>query len=189
MWAAFWGLFDLPVVKSFYAECRRRYAGGVDQPLRNELGLDAVEYFSLDNDPSGSFTYADFDQIPTDKMFALVALNQVLMHLSSQMALNLTSVVAKVVHPEGRVIIGALNASHPVRYWSDATHLTNWPYEDLYGLIRMVGLQVETIARYGKRALPQNPIKRYVIRLVSATYRMDWCDSLLLVVHRGGNDS
>jgi SAM-dependent methyltransferase len=188
----FGGIFDLPIAASFYAEARARYSGGrvldvgagLEKALRRELALREEDYACLDADPDGAFDYAAPEQIPQGERFALIALSQVLEHVPVEGAFALVAGVGARLAPGGQLLIGVPNAQHPVRQWGDATHVTSWPYEDLYGLVREAGLGVVRIARYGKPAPSRNPVERLLVRAVARGFRMDWCDSILLVAAR-----
>jgi trans-aconitate methyltransferase len=156
------------------------FGAGVDQPLRRMLGA-ATEYRSLDTDPAGRFDYGDVSEIPEDERFDLVVANMVLEHVPLASSPELVSSVAGVLEPGGRFAATVPNPLHPVRHWGDATHLTAWPPDDLYGLFKVGGLEVESLARYGKRRLSWWPVSRMIVRIVAAQFRIDWADSLLIV--------
>ena len=185
-------IHQLKIVRSAHDECRRLYhsglvldvGAGIAKRLQRALGLDQAIYLSLDNDPGGSFDYASFDEIPEGAKFALIVLNQVLEHLTIDESVMMVGNVADHLTDEGYAVISVPNVQHPVRFWGDATHVTAWPYEHLYGLVRHCGLEVVSIARYNKFPLPHNPIKRFVIRTVCDAFRVDWCDSILAVARK-----
>lgn len=189
--ARFGSVHRLPVV-AIDVEIRRLLAGsssvldlgaGAAQPLRRMLP-PGTNYFSLDTDPAGVFDYADISEIPADRRFDLVVANQVLEHIPIADSLDLVRRVREVLEPGGRFMATVPNPSHPVRHWGDATHVTHWPYDDLYGLFRVARLEVDQLARYGKRRMTRRPLRRLIVRAVAAEFRMDWCDSLLVVGRR-----
>jgi len=182
-------IHKLPIVKSYHSECARIYTGGevldvgagAFKPLKKILAIEEKDYFSLDNDPGGIFNYVSFADIPGEKKFHLIIMNQVLEHLRIDDAFLFLRESGVHLLSGGHAIISIPNAHHPVRFWGDATHATAWPYEHLYGLIRHSGLCVEKIARYNKFPLTRNPLKRFIIHTVCNTFRMDWCDSMLFI--------
>lgn len=191
----FGGIFDLPIAASFYGEARTRYSGGpvldvgagLERSLRRELALREEDYACLDADPDGAFDFASPEEIPEGARFSLIAMSQVLEHVSVESAFALVAGVGARLAAGGSLLIGVPNAQHPVRQWGDATHVTSWPYEDLYGLVRESGLRVVRIARYGKAVPSRNPVTRLVVRAVARGFRMDWCDSILLVAERAAS--
>jgi 2-polyprenyl-3-methyl-5-hydroxy-6-metoxy-1,4-benzoquinol methylase len=187
------GKFDqIRVEQSAGIVCQRLYKGGkvldvgagVEKPLKQILGLSDDNYYSLDNDPDGNFNYTKPSEIPPPKKFDLIVLNQVLEHIRIDESVGIMEQISKHLDLQGVIIISVPNSQHPVRFWGDATHITSWPIDDLYGLIRHCGLKVTTIARYNKYPLTRNPLKRFIIKTVCKTFRMDWCDSILIVAQR-----
>lgn len=157
---------------------------GASKPLLRILQGVEVEYRSLDTDPAGDFDFHDVGDIPADLRFELAVANQILEHVTPGTALEIVRGVAGVLAPGGRLAATVPNAQHPVRHWGDATHVTAWPYLDLYGLFRLAGLEVERVARYTKRRLTRRPIRRMIVKTVAREYRVDWCDSILVVGRR-----
>lgn len=188
----FGSIDQLPIVRSSYAQCRRLFSGGrildigagVDRPLKTALGTRDEDYFSLDNDPSGQFDYSSFADIPDDVNFQLIVANQFLEHLTVNESAEIIQQVFRFLEPSGNLVLTVPNVHHPTRYWGDAFHITPWPYDHLYGLVRHFGLDVTQIARYNKHAMPRNPITRYIIRAACSVFRIDWCDSILIVASK-----
>jgi SAM-dependent methyltransferase len=186
--ARFGAIHDIPIV-DFGAEMRRLTGGatrvldvgaGRDQPLRKFIEADRTAYQTLDVDPRGEFDFARVSDVPAEARFDVVVANQILEHVSVADAIEIVTGIARILAPGGRFVATVPNTSHPVRQW-DPTHLTPWPVFDFYGLFRMAGLDVERIARYGKRPLSRRPLRRLVAKAVAAQYRIDWCDSILAV--------
>jgi SAM-dependent methyltransferase len=187
----FGGILDLPIVR-FEPELRRLLGGasrvldvgaGRDHPLRAKVE-GSTEYRSLDTDPIGEFDYATVADVPDGERFDLAVANQVLEHVTVPDAIEMVQGVAGVLAPGGRFAATVPNVSHPVRHWADATHVTAWGLWDFYGLFRLAGLEVESLARYGKQQLTWRPFRRLVVKVVAKEFRVDWCDSILIVGRR-----
>lgn len=184
----FGGILDLQIVASPYPLARELYDGGRlldvgagrNKPLQRFLELSEEHYYSLDNDPYGSFSFSEFAQIPCDLKFQMVVMNQLLEHLTIEGSIALLDSALAVLAPQGRLLISVPNAAHPVRYHADVWHLTNWPFNDLFGLVRHAGFEVENLLRTSKRPLPRNLFKRWLIRTVCKEFRVDWCDTIIL---------
>lgn len=155
-------------------------------PLRN---LPAHRYFSLDNDPAGDYDFWSFDEVPADLKFDLMLANQFLEHLTVVDAFEMLRSAYRHLVDGGYLLATVPNAAHPVRQWQDATHLTAWAMGDLYGLFRAAGFHVSKLARYNKHPLTRNPIKRLVVNIVCEAFRMDWCDSLMIVGQKVSKDA
>jgi len=183
---------DLPVVKGSYTECRRLYVGGdvLDvgagsrKKLQQALQLPDEKYFSLDNDPDGIFNYNKTEDIPSDKLFKLIVANQFFEHLKIDDCVYVMKALYSCLDFDGQFVITVPNMQHPVRYWGDALHITPWPFDHLCGLVRHCGFMVESIARYNKSSLPRNPFKRFVTKTVCDIFRIDWCDSIIIVARK-----
>ena len=153
---------------------------GVHKPLQQYVNLPTQCYFSLDSDPAGDFDFGSFDEVPSDLRFDLMVANQVLEHLTIADAFAMLCSAYRHLVEGGYLLATVPNAAHPVRQW-DATHLTAWPMSSLYSILRYAGFQVVSMARYNKHPLTRNPIKRAVVNIVCEVFRVDWCDSLMIV--------
>lgn len=188
----FGSILDLPIV-AIDRELRRIVAdaprvldvgAGSEQPLRAMIDAEQTQYRSLDPDPSGEFDFRHVSEIPSDLRFEAAVANQVLEHVNVEEALEIVRGVAGVLAPGGRLVATVPNAGHPVRQWADATHVTAWGLYDFYGLFRSAGLEVDSLSRYGKRRLSFRPWRRYIVKVVAQEFRVDWCDSILVVARR-----
>ena len=160
--------------------CVLDIGAGVHKWLKQFVSLPSQRYYSLDIDPEGDFDFRSFEEIPTDLQFDLGVANQVLEHLTIASAVAMLRSAHQHLVEGGHLLATVPNAAHPVRQW-DATHLTAWPMSSLYSLLRFAGFQVVSMARYNKFPLTRNPFKRLVVNIVCEAFRVDWCDSLLIV--------
>ncbi len=179
---------SLPVISSVAGKVREYYSGGdvLDlgcgraKILRSNLGLTEEHYHSLDNDPTGEFTYRGIDEISEGKTFSLVFANQFLEHVHLSDAIDITAKVEGFLSSDGFVIFTVPNIAHPVRHWGNITHLTPWHFGSLYTLFKHCNLDVVEIARYSKRH-PKGIIEKVIAFYINRIYRVDWCDSILIV--------
>lgn len=164
-----------------YSGCRALDVGaGAHKPFQNAVTRVTTSYFSMDTDPNGDFDFRSFDEVPEDLSFDLIMANQVLEHLTVDDAFAMASAAFRSLASGGRILASVPNTAHPVRQ-RDCTHITPWPANDLYSLLRSAGFRVDTMARYNKFPLTSNPLKRWVVRTVCQEFRVDWCDSILAV--------
>lgn len=157
---------------------------GAHRPLQGIVTQAGAEYFALDTDPEGDFDFRSFSDVPLGVLFDVVIANQVIEHLAAADAFSLVESVRQVLAGGGRLLATVPNAAHPVRQ-RDCTHVTAWPMNDLYSLVRSAGLEVERMARYNKTRVTRNPLKRWVVMTACEAFRMDWCDSLMIVGRKG----
>ncbi len=187
-YARFGSALDFKITSSTYSELQKNYRGGgildvgagVNRVVQHILSPLPGDYYALDSDPSDEFDFRSFAEIPEGLRFSMVVMNQFLEHLDPDQANAAVSNAFQVLAPGGLLFVSVPNASHPVRYHADVTHVTNWPVGDLYGLLRCAGFEVDNILRANKRRLPRNPFKRWIIDLVCRELRMDWCDTIIM---------
>lgn len=153
---------------------------GAHMPFRSQVLKANAIYYTLDSDPQGSFDFRAFEDIPPDMRFDLVIFNQVLEHMTVETAFAAVGAAYQYLADWGNLLATVPNTSHPVRQW-DSTHITAWPANDLYSLVRSAGFRVTAMARYNKFKPTANPLKRWIVRTVSREFRIDWCDSIMVV--------
>jgi 2-polyprenyl-3-methyl-5-hydroxy-6-metoxy-1,4-benzoquinol methylase len=150
----------------------------VEQPWKS-VTQSPENYFSMDVDPMGDFNYRTFDDVPEDVTFDVILMNQMLEHLTMESAFEIVSQARPHLAASGHLIATVPNTAHPVRQWT-APHVTAWAAWDLYGLFRSCGYDVVKMARYGKKQLDGNWIRRFIVKVVCDQFRVDWADSILL---------
>lgn len=151
---------------------------GAHKPFRKFFVQTTDQYYALDTDPAGDFDFRCFTDIPDDRRFDLVLANQVLEHMTMEQAFETVNAVFEHLDVNGHFVATVPNAAHPVRQW-DPTHLTPWPANDLYSLLRSAGFEVVSMARFNKFPLTTDPLKRWVVETVCQEFRVDWCDSVM----------
>lgn len=186
----FGGILELPVIKSPYDEMKEQYqrgnildlGAGKKKPLQEVMKgkIKEGKYYSLDTDPQGEFDFHDTKDIPADLQFDMVTANQVFEHLTVDESIELLTQTQRVLKQNGKVIATVPNIAHPNRQISNVTHRTPWGHHSFYALFRMAGLDVVKIVRYTKRA-PKGSIEKIFAYYMNNIYRIDWCDSILLV--------
>lgn len=182
-------IFQLPIIRSSYGYIRENYnnqtildvGAGVDLYIKKMLKLNENTYFSLDNDLSGTFTYRHVSDIPNELQFDWIVLNQILEHLTIEQAYEMLLDLRSHLKQDGRTVITLPNTFHPIRYWSDPTHVTPWSYAAMYALCRVTGYKVHKIYRYSKNRRPLDPLSRVIERIMRRLYRIDWCDSIMII--------
>lgn len=156
---------------------------GAHKLLQGKVTGAGAEYFALDTDPDGEFDFRSFEDVPSELLFDVVIANQVLEHLPAGEAFRVLESTHERLAGGGTLLATVPNAAHPVRQ-RDCTHITAWPMHDLYSLMRSAGLDVERMARYNKTRLTKNPLKRWVVMTACEAFRMDWCDSLMILARK-----
>lgn len=179
---------DLPIIKGPYKKIAEIYQGGKvldvgagkEKPIQKCLKLSDDLYFSLDDDPYGKFNYNSVEEIPNKELFSLITANQFFEHISLQDSIDLICKLSLHLEKNDYLISTVPNIQHPVRQRADITHITNWDYKALYMLYKYADLEVIEISRYSKRH-PKGIVEKILSRYINRIYRIDWCDSVLIV--------
>ncbi len=183
-------LFNQPIINNPYTEIANWYSNGniLDmgagkyKPLFNSLKsrINSGKYYTLDDDPDGTFDFSHTEDIPQTMKFSLVVANQFFEHLTVSDSLLVMASIVPLLESGASVIITVPNISHPNRQISNIDHKTAWGYNSFYSVYKYANLEVVKIARYSKRH-PQGFMEKLITKYVSQVYRMDWCDSILMI--------
>ncbi len=186
----FGDIFTLSIIDNHTREMRNHYVdgnvldigAGKAKPLYKTFKkrLKDGNYYSLDTDPQGIFDFHVIDDIPTDLTFTLITANQLFEHLDIAESIEMMCKASQHLQPGGKIIATIPNISHPNRQRGDITHKTPWGFDSLYTVFKYANLEVTKIARYSKRH-PQGFMEKLITKYVSRVYRMDWCDSVLMI--------
>jgi trans-aconitate methyltransferase len=175
---------ELPRLLSF--QCRVLDVGaGAHKPLQALVESSSAKYFTMDTDPNGTFDFRSFEDVQPDAYFDIVVADQVLEHMSLGDAFGMVCEAFRHLSEGGWLIASVPNTAHPVRQW-DCTHVTPWPTNDLYSLLRSAGFVVRSMSRFNKYPLTSNPFKRWVVNTVCREFRVDWCDSIMAIGQKNG---
>lgn len=186
----FGGILEQPIIKSPYDEMAKRYqqgnildlGAGKKKPLEELLKnkIKDGKYYSLDTDPQGEFDFRTIEEIPSDLKFNLITANQVFEHLTIDESLDLLFKAKKYLADNGKIIATVPNIAHPNRQRSNITHKTPWGHHSFYALFKISGLETKKIYRYSKK-LPRGIIEKILGYYMNRLYRIDYCDSILLI--------
>jgi len=189
-------ILKMPIIKNLVKEINNYInenvnlldiGAGVKKPLSTFINKPGQKYTSLDIDPEGEFDYKYFSEIPTDKYFNLIIANQVFEHVTHEIAIEILKSAYNHLESGGHFIATVPSMFHPVRYWGDFSHISIWPIFDFYGLFRHTGYEVINIKRYNKFRFTRNPIKSWIIKVICESFRVDWCDSIMIIARKSEN--
>lgn len=191
----FGSVFDLPIINEPYSKAISFYkegnvldlGAGHTKPLYKLMSsmLDKGSYYSLDNDPSSQFDFKNCSDIPIDLKFNFIFANQFFEHLSIDSSIQLALQLCPYLNHKGVFLLTIPNIHHPNRFWGDITHVTHWNYSNIYALYKIMGIEVSGIYRYSKRQ-PRGVIEKLLAHHIGKIYRMDWCDSILMIGIKNG---
>ena len=175
---------ELPGLLCF--QCRVLDVGaGAHKPLQAVVASSSANYFTMDTDPNGTFDFRSFEEVQPEAYFDVVIADQVLEHMPVGEAFGMVCEAFRHLSEGGWLIASVPNTAHPVRQW-DCTHVTPWPANDLYSLLRSAGFIVRKMSHFNKYPLTSNPFKRWVVNTVCREFRVDWCDSIMAVGQKNG---
>lgn len=153
---------------------------GAHKPFMNVVLAVTSSYYCLDTDPDGIFDFPSFSEIPGELTFDFAIANQILEHVAVPDALDIVMSTFAKLEEGGKFLVTVPNAAHPVRQ-RDISHVTPWAANDLYSLLKCAGFEIESLGRYNKRPLTTDPLKLWVVETVCEEFRIDWCDSVIIV--------
>lgn len=180
---------DLPIFKKSLPEkIKELYKGGtildfgsgIDKPIQKKLNLTNNDYQSLDSNPNGSFNYQSVDDITKSQKFSLIVANQVFEHIPLEESLYIFKCLVRHLSNNGYILLTTPNINHPTRQHSEITHITNWEFKSLFMLYKISNLKNIHIYRYSKRH-PQGLVEKILAHYINKIYRIDWCDSILII--------
>ncbi|MBU1863205.1 MAG: class I SAM-dependent methyltransferase [Candidatus Omnitrophica bacterium] len=184
----FGSLHDLPIMYGQNKKIAELYQGGnvldigagKEKPLQKNLHLSDEVYYSLDNDRSGAFHYRSIEDIPSSHIFSLIIASQFFEHLTLQESIHVVCNLYPHLEEGGYFISTVPNIAHPIRQRTNIDHVTSWEYKALYTLYAYGGFDVLEILRFSKRH-PRGIIEKTLANYINAIYRVDWCDSIMLI--------
>lgn len=187
-------LFDLPILHNRTRKIVSYYTEGniLDLGAGNALKMAKLfepilrngTYYSLDEDPSGTFSFRSVADIPESLEFSLIIADQFFEHLEINDAIEIITKVSEHLSRGGCFVVSVPNISHPIRFFADITHKTWWEFDAVYMLFKYANLDVDAIMRFSKRH-PKGLISKIVAHYMRAIYGMDWCDSIMVVGSKG----
>lgn len=127
----------------------------------------------------------------TPDLFHLIALFDVLEHLPKSRALEVMKTASKRLHPGGRLLVRVPNMSNPLNIqarYGDFTHEVGYSKESLEQLLRVCGLEIESV--YGLSGRHRNWLAHIVFdRLLWWAFQVFYRHTMQLktTVERGKN--
>jgi len=104
-----------------------------------------VTYRSLDIDPTHEHDYRDLAEV--ERRFDVIAVIEVVEHLSLGELIALLERCAELLEPGGRLVVSTPNVDHPTWFWRDPTHRTPLRHTELVGILHSAGLEKFEVVR------------------------------------------
>ena len=134
---------------------------GLEKGLREEAGAGA--YTSVDPDPEGAHDFRALEEV--EGQFDVVACLEVIEHLAADRAVALLSGIHSHLAPGGRLVLSTPNVMNPTAFLTTLDHRTPFAWDELGGLLTLVGYRVERMVRVKNDAWLRRTSRRAVLPL------------------------
>lgn len=188
----FGDIFRLPLVKRCWQVLHRHLSDGqrvleVGAGNRNMqsriLGrCPNATYESMDIDPEGDHDYQSLGAI--DCKFDTVFAFEVVEHIDMQTLPGWLDELARVTRFGGRLLLSTPNIYYPPAYLRDITHRTPLCFDELGGLLRSHGFEVEAVYRCHNLAGLKVFVRRYLFGWMFRLMRIDFAPQIVIVGRR-----
>lgn len=154
--------------------------GAGDRSLQEKLqGHDGLTYQSCDIDQSFPHEYAHIDDV--EGQFDLVCGFEIIEHLTLEEARHLLSQCYRITASGGVITLTTPNIYYPPAFLRDATHVTAFAYDELAGLLAMVGYEVTDIYRLYHDSLLKRFLRRFVFYGLFRLLGIDFARQIMVV--------
>ena len=195
--AKFGGIFDLPVTKRCWQVLNRHLRSGQAvlevgagdrnmEPRVHEQGTGLV-YESMDIDPNGNHDYRSFGEI--ERQYDTVFAFEVVEHVPTESLASWLEGMSKVTRPGGQLILSTPNIYYPPAYLRDITHQTPLCFDELGGLLKTHGFDVEQVVRCHNLSGLKMVLRRYCFGWVFRLMRIDFAPQIVIVGRRLGHQA
>jgi len=188
----FGSIWGLPVRKRYHTVLSEHGRDGMrvleigagDRGLEDRLSRQwpKTQYRSFDIDREQRHDFYSLDEI--DGEFDLVCMFEVIEHVPMQQALAILAQAFAVLAPGGLLMVTTPNTYCPPNYLRDATHITPWCYDELGGVVRSVGFDVEHIFRLYHDPLLRKFLRRFLFFPIHYSLRIDFAKQIMLVASK-----
>lgn len=190
-------IFDRPPLWAFAERALRRFdrrvrvleigpgSGVLATYLQGLLGDRIESYFALERDPSFTGPYERVSRleeikIPVDVIIA----SEVAEHMSSDDWYEcIVLPIKEIASPDASLIMSVPNPTSPGGIARDFTHAQNYPWYDLYALMRLEFADVDIHRAYYAWSAQRLAFLLPRI-LICHLIELDWCDTLICTASR-----
>jgi len=188
----FGSIWQLPLAKR-YIRVLTRYCDDSSHVLELGAGERAVGeglrlrhstlvYRSMDIDRSHHHDFYSLDEITGE--YDIVCMFEVIEHISPELALSMLQKAWSSMKPGGRLFISTPNIYYPPNYLRDATHVTPWCYDELGGIARLAGFEIEQIFRLYNDSLFGRLLHQVLFYPVHRVLGIDFAKQVMLVAKK-----
>jgi SAM-dependent methyltransferase len=154
--------------------------GAGDRSLLEKLkGHEGLTYQSCDIDQSFPHEYAHIDDV--EGQFDLVCGFEVIEHMPLEAARHFLAQCYRVTSPGGIIMLTTPNIYYPPAFLRDATHITAFAFDELAGLLAMVGYEVTDIYRLYHDSLIKRFLRRFLFYGLFRLLGIDFSRQIMVV--------
>lgn len=188
-------VWDIPVIHKKQDPIRRELQSGMslldigagDGEFGRKvlLGLDGIEYLTMDVDPNQPQNFRSMDEVTG--RHDCIMLMEVIEHLEMPAALDTLARIEKLLKDDGVLALSTPNIHNPALFMSDPTHCLFLNYESLGALLYMSGFEIQEIYRTYSASF----LKRWSRWLATPLFRLlnlDYSASILVLARKRKQD-
>jgi len=188
----FGDIWSLPLARRYYnvlselggEGTRLLEIGAGDRALREKMRgywADYV-YSSCDIDSQGAHDFSHIDEVTGQ--YDVICGFEIIEHVTLGDAQKLLACCAALSPQGGRIALTTPNIFYPPGFLRDATHITPFCYDELGGLLEVVGYRVTAIYRLHHDSLIKKVMKRWLFYPLFRLLGIDFAHQIMIVAER-----
>lgn len=188
----FGSIWQIPIRKRYHQVLSEQGEGGVsllevgagDRALRDTMTRywGDFEYVSCDIDPTYEHEFSHSSEVVGE--FDVIAIFEMIEHVPLQDAADLLNDCFQHLKPGGKIVLTTPNTYYPPAYLRDATHITPFCYDELAGVLALVGFKPLAIYRLYHDSLIKKFFKRFLFYSVFRLVGIDFAHQIAVVAEK-----
>ncbi|MCB1614665.1 MAG: methyltransferase domain-containing protein [Pseudomonadales bacterium] len=158
--------------------------GAGDRSLKEKINKrwNNCKYFSFDIDKNRDHDFYSLESVQGE--YDLVCMFEMIEHITPDIALEVLQKCFSVMKPGASLMITTPNTFYPPAYLRDATHITPWCYDELGGIVRLAGFEINQIFRLYKESILKQLFRRYIGYPLFRLVQIDYAKQIMLVASK-----
>ena len=153
---------------------------GVGEAL--QMRHSSLVYRSMDIDRNNHHDFYSLDEITGE--YDVVCMFEVIEHVRPELALSMLQKAYSALKPGGTLLVTTPNIYNPPNYLRDATHITPWCYDELGGVARLAGFEVEQLYRLYNDSVLGKLLHRVIGYPLHRLVNIDFAKQIMLVAKK-----
>ena len=190
----FGDVWELPVKKRYHQVLSAYGSSGIsllevgagDRKLAEKMSgyWGRFSYCSCDIDRTFDHDFASVDDV--EGLFDIICAFEVIEHLGLEEAASMLIKLRLHLKPKGLLLLSTPNIFYPPAFMRDATHVTPFCYDELGGLVSMMGYRVQSIYRLYHDPLLKKFVRRVLMYSFFRILGIDFAKQVVLVAVNPG---